>query len=76
MTIWNGTYIGGDGVALLSTTHPGAVGRWRKRTSKRRWKARARLGKLIPKIAIFEHQLQGPWVEVSPLTQVYTRVFI
>lgn len=29
----------------------------RKRTSKRRWKARARLGKPIPRYAIVEHRL-------------------
>ena len=29
----------------------------KKRVSKRRWKARCRLGKLIPLIAIVEHQL-------------------
>lgn len=29
----------------------------RKRTSKRRWKARCRIGRMIPYLAIFEHKL-------------------
>lgn len=35
----------------------------RKRDSKRRWKARARFGRLIPRIVIWEHLLGdlGPW---------------
>lgn len=29
----------------------------RKRTSKRRWKARCRIGQMIPKLAIVNHRL-------------------
>lgn len=39
----------------------------RKRTSLRRWKARCRIGRLIPAMAIVEHQLTRWFVFEMPM---------
>jgi hypothetical protein len=56
--IWAQATVYGTGMALLT-----APSKRKKRTSRRRWKARARLGRLIPKMMIVEHQLEelGLW---------------
>ena len=45
----------------------------RKRTSKRRWKARARAGRELPLLAIVEYDLARwfKFVQASPLREVY-----
>lgn len=45
-----------------------------KRVSRRRWKARALQGKLIPWTAIVEHALPGPWNVADYNREGYTSV--
>lgn len=58
-------------IAPIGTPFDAGLGHRHKRASKRRWKARARIGRMVPMTAIVEHRLER-WVKAQPyLTYLY-----